>query len=118
VALAPIREPRHVPPAIQAVVDPGQPPSARVPLDALKHSLHERHLLLVLDNFEQVIDAAPVVAELLAACPSLKIIATSRAPLHVSWERVFIDGPLEVPRAELNDDLEQRFSCSRVGRVG
>ena len=50
--------------------------------------------LLVLDNFEQVLDAAPLVANLLASVPALRVLATSRAPLHVRGEREYIVGPL------------------------
>jgi predicted ATPase/DNA-binding XRE family transcriptional regulator len=50
--------------------------------------------LLVLDNFEQVLDAAPLVADLLTSAASLRLMVTSRAPLHVRGERQFIVGPL------------------------
>ena len=51
------------------------------PLDeTLKAYLHERRLLLLLDNFEQVLGAAPAVTELLAGAPGLKVLATSRTP--------------------------------------
>jgi predicted ATPase/DNA-binding CsgD family transcriptional regulator len=56
-----------------------------------------RHILLLLDNFEQVLAAATSVAELLAACPNLKILATSRAPLRLRWEHVLPLPPLTVP---------------------
>jgi len=50
--------------------------------------------LLVLDNFEQVLDAAPLVADLLAAVATLRVLVTSRAPLHVRGEREYAVGPL------------------------
>jgi predicted ATPase/DNA-binding XRE family transcriptional regulator len=53
-------------------------------------------VLLVLDNFEQVLDAAPLVAELLAAAASLQLLVTSRAPLHVRGEREYVVGPLSM----------------------
>ncbi len=46
-------------------------------------------MLLVLDNFEQVIAAAPLIADLVQSCPPLKVLATSRTPLHVRTEREF-----------------------------
>jgi len=52
--------------------------------------------LLVLDNFEQVLDAAPLVAELLATAASLQLLVTSRAPLHVRGEREYVVGPLSL----------------------
>ncbi len=59
--------------------------------------LRERHLLLLLDNFEQVVEATPVVAELLAACPKLKILVTSRTVLHLTGEHEFPVPPLATP---------------------
>jgi predicted ATPase len=59
--------------------------------------LHEKNLLLLLDNFEQVVDATPVVAELLAACPQLKILVTSRSVLHLTGEHEFPVPPLATP---------------------
>jgi predicted ATPase len=53
--------------------------------------------LLVLDNFEQVIDAAPVVSELLAACPDLTVVVTSREVLHLYGEHAFTVSPLDLP---------------------
>ena len=59
--------------------------------------LREREILLVLDNFEQVLSAAPFVAELLSGAPRLRIIATSRAVLHLSVEQTYAVPPLSVP---------------------
>jgi predicted ATPase/DNA-binding CsgD family transcriptional regulator len=69
----------------------------RSPLERLKTSLHEKHILLLLDNFEQVVAAAPVLAELLATCPGLKILVTSRALLHIRGEYEFAIAPLALP---------------------
>jgi hypothetical protein len=63
----------------------------------VKDFLRERELLLVLDNFEQVVSAAPLVAELLAGSPGLRIVVTSRAVLHVSAEQEFGVPPLDLP---------------------
>ncbi|MCI0690786.1 protein kinase [candidate division KSB1 bacterium] len=59
--------------------------------------LREKNLLLLLDNFEQVVEATPVVAELLAACPQLKILVTSRSVLHLTGEHEFSVPPLATP---------------------
>jgi len=64
---------------------------------SLKNWLRDKQLLLVLDNFEQVVAAAPQVADLLAAVPSLKIVVTSRAVLRVYGEQEFQVPPLSVP---------------------
>src|SRR5215216_6214663 len=65
--------------------------------ESLKDYLKERRLLLVLDNFEQVLGAAPTVTELLAAAPGLKVLATSRAPLGLYGEHEYAVPPLSVP---------------------
>src|SRR6266540_2048445 len=60
-------------------------------------ALRDKQLLLVLDNFEHVAAAAPLVAELLAAAPDLKILITSRSPLRISGEHTFALPPLALP---------------------
>lgn len=65
--------------------------------DLLRAHLRERHLLLLLDNFEQVVGAAPEVAVLLADCPGLKVLVTSRRGLHVRGEHEYMISPLAFP---------------------
>jgi len=65
--------------------------------DRLKDYLREKRMLLLLDNFEQIVDAAPVVGELLAAAPGLRVLVTSRMPLRLSGEREFAVPPLSLP---------------------
>jgi predicted ATPase/class 3 adenylate cyclase len=67
------------------------------PMERLKAHLGERTTLLVLDNFEQILDAAPAVGELLAASPGLSVLVTSRSPLHVYGEHEYPVPPLDVP---------------------
>jgi predicted ATPase/DNA-binding CsgD family transcriptional regulator len=67
------------------------------PMHLLKTSLFTRRLLLVLDSFEQVLPAAPLLADLLSSCPGLKILVTSRALMHVGGEYICVVQPLEVP---------------------
>jgi predicted ATPase/class 3 adenylate cyclase len=59
--------------------------------------LRDRELLLILDNFEQVLDAAPLVTDLLAHAPGLRVIATSRSVLHLSGEQDYEVPPLSLP---------------------
>jgi predicted ATPase/transcriptional regulator with XRE-family HTH domain len=66
-------------------------------LDALIAAVGDRHILLVLDNFEHVLAAAPLCAALLGACPCAKALATSRAPLNIRGEHAFAVPPLRVP---------------------
>jgi len=73
---------------------------SRVRLDHVSPLLVESDLLLVLDNFEHVLGAAPQIAELLSECARLKVLVTSRAPLRVRWEHELLVGPLELPRAD------------------
>jgi predicted ATPase len=63
-------------------------------VDRLKTVLAEERLLLVLDNVEQVVEAAPLLVELLAACPQVKVLVTSRVRLRVSGEREYLVTPL------------------------
>lgn len=68
-------------------------------LENVKVYLRDRSLLLVLDNFEQLVSAAPVAAELLAAAPKLKILVSSRIALNLQGEREFPVPPLDLPKA-------------------
>jgi predicted ATPase/DNA-binding XRE family transcriptional regulator len=65
----------------------------------LRAYLHDKRILLILDNFEHVINAAPDIEALLVACPSLTVLATSRAPLGIRGEREYLVPPLELPPA-------------------
>lgn len=107
VNLAPISDPDLVVPALAQILDIKEI-AGQILLDLLKASLHWKHLLLVLDNFEQVVSASVYVSELLAACPIVKVIVTSRAALHVRGEQEFTVPPLAVPNpAQLPDMVEQ-----------
>jgi predicted ATPase/class 3 adenylate cyclase/Tfp pilus assembly protein PilF len=74
--------------------------------ESLKEHLREKRLLLLLDNFEQVLGAAPAVTELLAASPGLKVLATSRAPLGLYGEKEYAVPPLSVPDVRHLPDLK------------
>src|SRR4051812_8871898 len=86
VQLAPISDPSLVVSAIITALGVREAGDAAL-IDRLKAVLRDRHHLLVLDNFEQVIDAAPLVADLLGACPDVTMLATSRVRLRLSGER-------------------------------
>src|SRR3712207_4264206 len=59
--------------------------------------LRDKHLLLLLDNFEHVVAAAPLVAALVAACPRIKVLTTSRAVLRLRGEHIYNVTPLALP---------------------
>jgi len=101
VALAPIRDPDLVDSTIAQTLDVKE--SGNQPLlETLKAYLHTRRLLLILDNFEQVSAAAPLLAELLAGAPQSKALVTSRAALHLSGEHEYVVPPLPLPQAGLH----------------
>jgi excisionase family DNA binding protein len=72
--------------------------AAQSALERVVAFLRNRDMLLVLDNLEQVTDAAAALSELVAACPRLKMLATSRAPLRIAGEHLFAVPPLALPR--------------------
>jgi len=97
VELAPITDPALVASAVaepHGVVEAGDQPLE----ESLKGYLRGKELLLLLDNFEQVLDAAPLVGRLLSACPKLKVLTTSRSVLRVYGEQEYPVPPLELPR--------------------
>jgi predicted ATPase/DNA-binding SARP family transcriptional activator len=74
------------------------------PEQALLRLLEDRQLLLVLDNFEHVLDAAPLVADLLAATSRLRVLVTSREPLRLRTEQLFRLDPLALPQGGIDGD--------------
>jgi predicted ATPase/class 3 adenylate cyclase len=96
VNLAPISDPNLVATTIAHTL--GVAEVASRPVEESLHTfLHMKRMLLLLDNFEQVLDAAPLVAKLLAAAPGLKLLVTSRALLHLYGEHEFAVPPLGLP---------------------
>ena len=92
VALAPVRDTEHVGMAIASALGLKETGAG-----AVADYLASRNLLLVLDNFEQVVEAAPVVAELLRSARAIKIVVTSRENLRIPGEKVVPIAPLELP---------------------
>jgi predicted ATPase len=81
----------------------------------LESYLRAARLLLVLDNFEQVIDAAPLLAEVLAAAPGVVVLVTSRTVLRLRGEHEFAVPPLPVPPAGSSPDPEELQRYASVG---
>jgi predicted ATPase len=96
VSLAPIIDPELVLPTIAQELDCRGPSAVSVG-EQVKQFLHGKNCLLILDNFEHVISAAPLVEELLLTCPGLTIVVTSRTVLHVPGEQEFLVLPLALP---------------------
>ncbi len=100
VSLEPLRDPALVAPTIAHAL--GLRETARESVvDQLKSVIREQPLLLLLDNFEQVAPAAPLLTDLLASCPKLKVLVSSRVRLRVRGEQEYVVPPLALP------DLEQ-----------
>lgn len=77
------------------------------PFDSFVKILTDKKVLLILDTFEQVLEAAPTLSELLQACPGLKLLVTARAPLHLHGEQRFLLHPLALPDPACAGDAEQ-----------
>jgi len=114
VPLAAISDPDFVLPAIAQALGLRETAARPVP-EELQIALGEQSLLLLLDNFEQVLAAAPRLSDLLAACPNLHLLVTSRAPLRLQGEREFAVSPLPLPDLKhlpASDDLAQYAACT------
>jgi predicted ATPase len=113
VPLTPITDPMLVLPTIGQVLGiregDGQSLEARI-----VESLQGTPVLLLLDNFEQVVGAAGQIADLLASCPELKVLVTSREVLHVRAEHEFAVPPLELPDPERLPRLAELATCPSV----
>lgn len=110
VSLAPISSANRVAETIANEV--GLNPLSDEPtVESLKQAIGADELTLVLDNFEHLISAAPLLSELLAACPNLKILATSRALLRIAGEFVAPIPPLPLPDPDESASVD-RFAAS------
>lgn len=105
VSLAPFREANLVLSSIARTLNieegAGQPLARQ-----LQAALQARHLLLVLDNFEHILVAAPLIAELLSVAPYVKVLATSREVLHLYGEHEFVVPSLELPDLSIAQSVE------------
>jgi transcriptional regulator with XRE-family HTH domain len=119
VGLAPIGEPNLVPSAIAQALEvrrgAGQSMS-----DALEQYLRGRRQLLLLDNFERLLDAGPPLAQLLGACPRLKVLVTSRVVLSLRGEHRYevpvMTLPLPTTWHRPRSIVTKEFACSQSGR--
>jgi predicted ATPase len=106
VELASVKDPAMVSDAIAQALKVFKP--GDVPLvDVLKRSLAHKHLLLVLDNFEHLLEAASLVGELLAAAPQMTALVTSRERLYIYGEHEYPVQPLKIPNVLSEESAEQ-----------
>jgi predicted ATPase/DNA-binding XRE family transcriptional regulator len=96
VSLAALRDPELVPSTVVQALGLRESGGGSL-AETLKEHLRDKHLLLILDNFEQIIAATPFLVELLTTCPQLKMLVTSRETLRVRGEYVFPVPPLPIP---------------------
>ena len=101
VALAPLSDPSLVMPTLADALGLVQA-TDRSLLDAVSAHLRTRHLMVVLDNFEHVTEAATEIGTLLASAPGLQVLVTSRTALHLSGEHEYALPPLELPPVDLD----------------
>jgi predicted ATPase/DNA-binding CsgD family transcriptional regulator len=110
VPLAAIHDPDLVPSAIARALGLQDPRRGDL-ADHLANHLGDRRLMLVLDNFEQLLPAAPVVAELLSAGGTSRVLVTSRSPLHLSGEQEFAVPPLSLPDPGAQGSADSLVGC-------
>ena len=113
VALVDLRDPALVVPAVAASLDL-RGAVGESPHTLLHRALRSKQMLLLLDNFEHVLDAAPEVATLLRACPHLTILATSRAPLRLRGEQEYAVAPLALPSLDHLPSLAEVAAAAAV----
>ena len=115
VALGSLTDPALVLPTIAQALGVAEAGDRPVAGGLIAH-LRDRSLLLLLDNVEQVAAAAPAVVALLAGAPAVKVLATSRAPLRVSVERMLPVSPLALP-TDSGGAVGQPRSLAELGEV-
>ena len=113
VELAPVSDPEMVVSAIAQTLGVREVGGQAIE-GMLRQHMQSRRMLLVLDNFEQVLDAAPAVSALVEASPWLKMLVTSREALHVRGERRFPVLPLAVPNLSQTEDLHALVANSSI----
>lgn len=98
VGLATVRQTKDVLPAIALALNVRESPDMPL-LDSVKHFLSSKSLLLLIDNFEHVLECAPMITDILMAAPNLKVMATSREPLRLTGEYIYGVEPLPLDHA-------------------
>ncbi|MGD0678156.1 MAG: diguanylate cyclase [Polyangiaceae bacterium] len=113
VALASTLDPALVPSAIAISLGVRQAAGKTI-RDSLLKSLRDKEMLLVLDNFEHIVAAAPFVSEMMTGAPGLRVLVTSREPLRISGEHVYPVPTLPLPRASESLSTEEALQSPAV----
>jgi predicted ATPase/DNA-binding SARP family transcriptional activator len=113
IALAPLQDPDLVLTTTAQAVGVGAT-SGETSGEELARVLRDRELLLVFDNFEHLVVAAPSVADVVARAPGVKLLVTSRAPLRLSAEHVYPVSPLATPGRWDSEDVDLLLRCESV----
>ena len=113
VSLAEVNEPADLVPALAEALDVKEG-EGRALGEGIVTLIGEKRALLLLDNLEQVVAAAPEVAALVERCPELRIVTTSRMPLRIAAEREYALAPLELPPASDPDSLDSLLAYPAV----
>ena len=107
VELANIREASLVIPTIATALGIAEKLNTDL-IEVVKQNLNHKHLLLLIDNLEHLLDSAPLISELLAAAPHLSVLGTSRERLHIYGEQEYPVHPLSLP------DLDKKLSSDEL----
>jgi len=113
ISLAAVTDPANAPGAIAYALSVHVQKGEEI-VDALHRHLGPLQVMLVLDNFEQIVGAAPVVARLLESCSRLKVLVTSREPLRLSEEQEYPVPPLGLPELRQTDSADGFAACESV----
>jgi predicted ATPase/DNA-binding CsgD family transcriptional regulator len=112
--LAPLSDPTLVPHATAAALGIREQPGYPM-LETIQEAVRDRHLLLVLDNCEHLVEACAQVADtLLRGCPGLTILATSREPLRITGETAWSVPPLSIPTRSETPNLDALLACEAI----
>jgi predicted ATPase/DNA-binding SARP family transcriptional activator len=113
IELAPVSDPAAIAPAVARALGVAERPGETLE-ETLREHLRGQEVLLVLDNFEQLLEGAPRVSRLLAHAARLKLLVTSRAPLRIAAEQEYPVPPLALPRPDDRGDLHALARCDSV----
>jgi predicted ATPase/DNA-binding SARP family transcriptional activator len=116
VPLATIRDPSLVLPSIAQALGPRDERASSIQ-EQVFAALRDRSALLVIDNFEQVLGVAPIVTDILMACPEVRVLVTSREPLHLRPERLLHVAPFDVPEFRAEGDSASLAQLARSAAV-